>query len=581
MTKRCEAIPCSTVSARSSRIVCWKCEKPFHLRCVGISNNQYKIIRDCSGAEWLCPLCRNSKSSMEQQTPALNSINERISSIIRLIGVQIDATRSLCRAYGQNIPRSSCCNRFLRANALNEVPKAPNEARNFDDELNNMQFEFSNIFNSFIAEPNPPADINGNKRNRTSSSSSSRLTSSRIGKRIRVDASVDTSDLLPGINEPGIGSAVFSDEVPRRNLLSHSVPVPISSSMNRETVPGKSNNHTVMPTLSTVEAKSSTPPPPSSNSIPSRLLNKDNLQFHPPVPATSSTVTGNMHSCICPAAAGRDTTPLILSSLTPQTNQMSYTHATRDDRPRFNDHQPSPAVPTLVPSQQYVSDNQRTTASSSASMAAVADIANTMQSKQRRHHTASNDRRVRRRQTSTSGLVISSENSPSLNTDVVQNTHANSLPMLSIAPPPRRDKWYYVTRFLPHETCENIVSYISGKCNCDPSLIKCYKLVRQNREDNRPISFVSFKLSVPDSFESIVNSRSFWPKGVSSTPFLGRTAARRDLTTPRIQHRIYAQDNPSSTPVIETQSNRESQCAGPVLRRVPPLPQRIMRASLM
>lgn len=75
------------------------------------------------------------------------------------------------------------------------------------------------------------------------------------------------------------------------------------------------------------------------------------------------------------------------------------------------------------------------------------------------------------------------------NMDIANNTRMPP-PMLSVAPSAKRTKWFYVTRFLPHETSENMIMYISSKCNCDPSSVKCIKLAGQTREDNRPLSFL-------------------------------------------------------------------------------------------
>nr|XP_029713644.1 cell wall integrity and stress response component 2-like [Aedes albopictus] len=71
-----------------------------------------------------------------------------------------------------------------------------------------MQFEFTEVFNSFINNDSPPTAAENNKRDRTSSSTSS---FPRIDKRMRVDVSVDVDDFnVPLSNSP---KAVSSKQI--------------------------------------------------------------------------------------------------------------------------------------------------------------------------------------------------------------------------------------------------------------------------------------------------------------------------------------------------------------------------------
>lgn len=131
---------------------------------------------------------------------------------------------------------------------------------------------------------------------------------------------------------------------------------------------------------------------------------------------------------------------------------------------------------------------------------------------------------------------------------VSSNANVNSSmvhhpPTLAIAPPPTtvskyvsNDNWYYVTRFQPHESEANVISYIAHHTNCDASQIVCHKLVRSN-DDSRPISFLSFKINVPQNVEQIILSDGFWPTGVSITPFLDRRSNIRKPIGARLPFR--------------------------------------------
>ena len=118
--------------------------------------------------------------------------------------------------------------------------------------------------------------------------------------------------------------------------------------------------------------------------------------------------------------------------------------------------------------------------------------------------------------------VVPNSITSSLNTvshTVTTHNQPVVLPCLSVAPPSMPLKWFYLTRFQPHETTENIVSFVSSKTKCDPSSINCIKLVRENRNNNIPLTYISFKLSVPSVIEALITSPHFWPAGISINPF--------------------------------------------------------------
>ncbi|XP_062550198.1 mucin-2-like isoform X2 [Armigeres subalbatus] len=229
MAKKCSASHCITQSSRCGKIPCAKCMKSFHLKCVGLSANQHKALRDFPGAEWFCPACRNSPVDFEQSSSnqALNLILVRLASILRLVGAQIDVTRSLCRAFTEG-PRRSCnCNKTSHS-----LPTNANSSKNFEDAINNLQFEFTNVFGSFIGDS---GDSSGAKRDRTSSTTSSTHPAHRSGKKTKVDVPVSTSVVsnytvhsVPD-NSPSENRIVSADTIDT-NAISHCPLTRVSSS---------------------------------------------------------------------------------------------------------------------------------------------------------------------------------------------------------------------------------------------------------------------------------------------------------------------------------------------------------------
>lgn len=508
--KRCDASACSSASNRSSKITCWKCDKNYHLKCVGVSGNQQKVIRDCAGATWLCVQCRDLPLANDKQHPMLSLIFDRLSSIVKLIGAQIDVTRSLSRAYGQFIPRPSCCNQIPR-------PEAKTGIHTFEDEIDNLQFEFSSVFNSFV-ENSAPAPKN--KRNRTSSGSSPPAVS-HSEKRVRIDASVDTSDLynVPEEIQQNINTAWARNSARNRGSVPDSYIVAESHSSRLL----ESSNSNLTSTNITVCGQTDTMPPTVNNVT----------DLPPPtvgiVPSIPSVVSGKATS-ICLAEARRDPTPLIsgyrtqtyasITSSSPTQRITTSTNVNYNGLGRSSNQQSatinghrSTAMATTTPSGLRINDTglQSTTAAEFACPP-----------------TQSCDRPAVPEPTISSGSVVSSIILPNSNTNYVNDTHTPT-PTLSIAPSAKPVNWFYITRFMPNETCENIIMFISKKCNCNQSLIRCHKLLRQDRDDTRPLSFLSFKLNVPESLESVITSKHFWPNGVSISPFLKRSPTRANL----------------------------------------------------
>uniref|UniRef100_A0A8D8FP97 (northern house mosquito) hypothetical protein n=1 Tax=Culex pipiens TaxID=7175 RepID=A0A8D8FP97_CULPI len=151
-------------------------------------------------------------------------------------------------------------------------------------------------------------------------------------------------------------------------------------------------------------------------------------------------------------------------------------------------------------------------------------------------------------------------------------------PSLLVAPPEQSTsddsaelKWFYVSRFLPSETCDNLIRYIQNKTNCDSARIICQKLVRRNRNSARPLTFLSFKISVPESIESLIVASDFWPEGVTIKPFLVKRQAA-ELIGPS-SHNLPPLNNPVSPRSSRTTTPRRR----PAPTMVPNQPQHTAR----
>lgn len=515
MSKKCSASHCITGSSRSSKITCANCRKGFHLKCVGLSSNQFKAIRDFPGAEWFCPACRNSPLDLQQSSinPVLNLILDRLASVLRLVGVQIDVTRSLCRALSENIRRTSINNR-------NSVPAQASQYRNFEDALNNLQLEFSNVFGSFIdADDNSAA-----KRDRTSSLSSSHLVSSNSGKRMRVDVPISTSDIA-NIIVPSIADATAV------NIASSSEPVEacssdincITSTENASAATVTSITTSATPTASTTA--STTPftrlaPPPANSSH-----------------YATSTVAALRPATACSATLAATQAVFTTATQTSPSSATAYKTSVTTEQSTQTNFSALPKPPRTT--QLILQSPMISAPASSATCNTTNTVCKNVLPPEDRHLPQSRpsesvDLTVPPTMVSSSGPTIpcyqSSCSLASIQTKNNCNSYtrpslaiAQSAPIISVN---SNDNWYYLTKFLPHETESNIINYIAHHTNCNPSHIVCQKLVRAN-SDTRPLSFLSFKIKFPVGIENVVLANGFWPQGVTITPFLDRRSNSR------------------------------------------------------
>lgn len=77
---------------------------------------------------------------------------------------------------------------------------------------------------------------------------------------------------------------------------------------------------------------------------------------------------------------------------------------------------------------------------------------------------------------------------------------------------------FYVTPFSPDQSEAAILSHICEIANVDRSLVKVVKLIPRGK-DQRDLTFVSFKVIVPNNVQNIVGDKWYWPDGIEVRTF--------------------------------------------------------------
>lgn len=80
-------------------------------------------------------------------------------------------------------------------------------------------------------------------------------------------------------------------------------------------------------------------------------------------------------------------------------------------------------------------------------------------------------------------------------------------------------KSFYITPFLNDQSEEDIKQYLRETINADVNQIGCVKLIPKGKNINE-LTFVSFKLSVPNELVPLVSDTFYWPEGVEVREFL-------------------------------------------------------------
>lgn len=566
MTKKCDGEPCFNGSARGGRAACSKCHKQFHLKCVNLTGNQYKAVRECPGAFWFCVVCRNGDITSGSRSESYETDNalilQRITSVLKLVGIQIDVSRSICRAISSLYSRPKCCNSATKV--VSPARPTQNDSRNFLDELERMQFEFTEVFNSFINNDPPSSTTGGNKRDRTSSSTSS---FPRNDKRMRVDVSVGTSDNTDII----VPLLADMDEFSRNNPPD----VESTAAVQQLATTQKSNAATTNQAIATTNATSAT-----TTNVASATANA--TAFTSAITTTTAAVTypPTINSQVSTITAVNST-----ASLTTNTNQATSNAPTalphrdqaastiyfdRNTAENASSTAPCSTLPQVPLPHRVMFSTSTVSTSTNATSSRIPSGQHAMPT-----HMATSESDNNQNASLAHYLTIPPQQSnvvfnSSQNTAITGNYRLNTdimpppVAALSVAPPSTPLKWYYLTRFQPHETADNIISFIVSKTKCDPTSIICHKLVRDNRNANFPLTFISFKLSVPATIESFVTTPHFWPTGISIKPFFARNTSNEKPFLGTGRQRFLVQNTPSPRYRAALSTRHQQQMSSPL-----------------
>ncbi|XP_058822642.1 uncharacterized protein LOC131684098 [Topomyia yanbarensis] len=509
MSKKCDASPCFSGTVRSGKVECGKCRKSFHLKCASLNSNQHKAVRDCPGAFWFCQLCCSSGIHQHQpiQNPTLDLILLRITSIMKVVGLQIDATRALCRNLSNGPPRPSNCNQPHKQSTH------PNATVNFEEELNRMHFSFSEIFNSLM----PGDDTScGNKRDRTSSFNSSRQP--REDKRRRVDVSIGTSDFSNIIPVPLIDAPVDScaiDDIASAAANSELIPTTTTLPTNVITTAAPI---AIEPTATAVCFTESTAAISTATATASAAIASNDasniivLPSHTETtvaadagPAAPTTAIATSHATVTPISIANTTAasaiaapPRPSAAAAPPAIAPVFETIPSLITPAYGARSFAPAAAAMRTNSFTSASHNANTANATVCFNTGASVRAVVNDQPHRH----SQQFLQQPTVPGSQFAIQSLSIPNCN--LIERSETLTIPTLSVAPPIISRKWFYVTRFQPNETANNLILYIVSKSRCDSNLIFCVKLVRQDREQERPLSYVSFKISVPTTLEGLL-----------------------------------------------------------------------------
>lgn len=115
---------------------------------------------------------------------------------------------------------------------------------------------------------------------------------------------------------------------------------------------------------------------------------------------------------------------------------------------------------------------------------------------------------------------------------------------------PAKTKTIFVSRLKPSTSCEEVLDHlVSSNLIANQSDAKCFKLVKSGR-DLSELSFVSFKLVVPEeSFELIIDP-SVWPEKIAVREFV--ESPQRKLSVASLSFKRFRETKNTPDPAIET-----------------------------
>lgn len=480
-TNKCDADVCFGGSGtRQPRVRCELCPKSVHAKCADIPSTLVKPLRESPGICWLCPKCRILDNRKHSTTnPTLDLILQRTTSSLTLIGSLIDSMKLFCKTTTPTCPRP-CCSAPSRST---DAPALEHSV----GEVSNEQLDFTTLFESILGE----------KRPRTSSVSGTSL--SQPDKITKIDVPISlpprtTTTDHPVSDADGRPTAELELAVADAigNLLSNSASTTSTAVEHGATQPAE---HAAVPTTTSTAVELGASRPAEHAAVPAAIpaapmLRSIAAELAAPVPAHN---------------ASAKTVPAPTTHANSIAAQQAAAQAAKTASAHALKQATALAVQQIV---QKLTTAAEVRAAAQAVESAATDAASTVpQSNIVEPMDTSRTSAEPVRIPTTANLAVAPL--PTAKPTDLQTPHN-----------PQQHNWYYVTRFLPHETPENLINYVTDKTQCDPSKILCTKLVRQGLNGKRQLTFLSFKISVPLALEKTITEESFWPAGVTIKPFL-------------------------------------------------------------
>lgn len=518
-TRKCDATPCFGSSSRSGKISCARCQKAFHLKCAGLTTNQLKFVRDCPGIVWLCLICRNTPDVDQSATSvSFGLILDRITSVIRLVGHQIEVTKSLCRAFGHESsrPRDSSV-------LLNHDNTHTDDGRNFVEELDNLQLDLSNEFNTLVDVGDK--DIASNHQCSSSPevhTETASPTSREVGQAGVVFTTVAEVHTVPASLDPPSSST--TSRVPD-NQASASRTIACPGKVNQDICPSEassgtaSSSNSIQPVADYAQCFTSSGVQSKTDAA---------TQSHQPVrrqggPAIIPPVSTHRPQVLGTSRSTRDVaTQSTQHASNVKTSQRSKKHRKQSFQPSYEPTTTAPMpywyLPTPASSSAYSSyANPHVShpmwlppynvsapvavpvnGPSSTPMGELPTLPRLLPSSK-----------------SSYTATLHPPTSANFSRKVVVPVNSSGFNESA-----EKFKPFYITPFAPSTTVEQISSYIRNKTGWTKASFRCQSLTSAASR-RRPPSFISFKVSTLDNpaFTNIITKDGFWPSFVNVTPF--------------------------------------------------------------
>ena len=121
------------------------------------------------------------------------------------------------------------------------------------------------------------------------------------------------------------------------------------------------------------------------------------------------------------------------------------------------------------------------------------------------------------------------------------------------------DRYFHLSQFHPDTKADSIKSYAVKKLNCEPENITCQKLVSVKRDNQRPLTFVSFKIGTTKKLAKKIMDKNIWPKDVTIKQFEDHSKnGKAAPSLKNVRSRSRSQHHPLQT-AVTCQHNHHNQ----------------------